>query len=111
MNKNDNTFEFNAPTTFANLYELANDNDDGADKFFGKSPMRRFVRKAPKTLRHPFTHLCVLLDVIVEKLQNAKSEPNLGIVKQESNDGGEDGFEENKENLTPDDDFDDRNIK
>lgn len=32
----DNMFDYDAPKTFANLYEMANANDDGADKFFGK---------------------------------------------------------------------------
>lgn len=36
MNKDDDIFEFDAPTTFANLYEIANASDDGADKYFGK---------------------------------------------------------------------------
>jgi hypothetical protein len=36
MNKEDDIFEFDAPSTFANLYEIANASDDGADKYFGK---------------------------------------------------------------------------
>lgn len=31
----DTLFEFDAPKTFTNLYEVANSNDDGADRFFG----------------------------------------------------------------------------
>lgn len=29
-------FEFDAPSTFVNLYELSTANDDDVDKFFGK---------------------------------------------------------------------------
>lgn len=36
MNNDGELFEFNAPNTITNLYEMANSNDDGADKFFGK---------------------------------------------------------------------------
>jgi len=43
-------------------------------------------------------------------MEGAKSEPNLGIVKKSTvNDN--DVLEENKENCSPDDHFDDRNIK
>lgn len=31
----DDMFDYDAPKTFVNLYEMANANDDGADKFFG----------------------------------------------------------------------------
>lgn len=37
MNKDDALFEFDAPKTFVNLYEIANANYDGADRIFGKS--------------------------------------------------------------------------
>jgi len=43
-------------------------------------------------------------------MENAKSEPNLGIVKQEFNNSGEENLEENKENFAPDE-FNDHNIK
>jgi len=43
-------------------------------------------------------------------METAKSEPNLGIVKQEFSNGGEDNLEENKENFAPDE-FNDHNIK
>lgn len=46
----------------------------------------------------------------VEKMEGAKSEPNLGIVKK-STVNDHDIPEENKENFSPDDQFDDRNIK
>jgi len=36
MNKDDDLFEFDAPKTFVNLYEMANANYDGADRIFGK---------------------------------------------------------------------------
>ncbi|CAH1707972.1 uncharacterized protein LOC114131203 isoform X3 [Aphis gossypii] len=81
MNKDDDLFEFDAPKTFVNLYEIANANDDGADRFFD----------------------------IVEKMESAKSEPNLGIVKK-STVNDHDVLEENKENFSPDDQFDDQNI-
>ncbi|XP_026810968.1 targeting protein for Xklp2-like isoform X3 [Rhopalosiphum maidis] len=81
MNKDDDLFEFDAPKTFVNLYEIANAKDDGADRFFD----------------------------MVEKLESAKSEPNLGIVKISSVNGN-DVLEENKENFSPDDQFDDQNI-
>jgi len=48
--------------------------------------------------------------MIAERMENAKSEPNLGILKQESNNGYDDDIEENKENFAPDK-FDDQNIK
>uniref|UniRef100_A0A2S2R5H5 Targeting protein for Xklp2 n=1 Tax=Sipha flava TaxID=143950 RepID=A0A2S2R5H5_9HEMI len=82
MNKEDDIFEFDAPSTFANLYEIANASDDGADKYF---------------------------DIIAEKMEGAKSEPNLGIIKK-SNHDNDDDFENNKENFAPDDQFDDKNI-
>jgi len=43
-------------------------------------------------------------------MESAKSEPNLGIVKISTMDGN-DLLEENKENFSPDDQFDDQNIK
>jgi len=43
-------------------------------------------------------------------MESAKSEPNLGIVKRSSMDDN-DLLEENKENFSPDDQFDDQNIK
>lgn len=43
MNKDDDLFEFDAPKTFVNLYEIANANDDGADRFFGKSGKIEFA--------------------------------------------------------------------
>lgn len=51
-----------------------------------------------------------LLDII-EKMEGAKSEPNLGIIikKELLNDDTED-YEENKENFAPDDQFE-QNIK
>lgn len=48
-----------------------------------------------------------LLDIIAEKMEGATSEPNLGIIKNDNNDD----FENNKENVAPDDQFDDKNIK
>ncbi|VVC29847.1 Hypothetical protein CINCED_3A006199 [Cinara cedri] len=78
----DDMFDYDAPKTFANLYELANTNDDGADKFF---------------------------DMISEKMEGAKSEPNLGIVIKESVNDYEEDPEENKENFAPDE-FNDKNI-
>ncbi|KAL4113167.1 hypothetical protein QTP88_016840 [Uroleucon formosanum] len=77
----DSLFEFDAPKTFVNLYEIANANYDGADRIFD----------------------------YVEKMEGAKSEPNLGIVKK-STVTDHDIPEENKENFSPDDQFDDRNI-
>jgi len=47
---------------------------------------------------------------MVEKLESAKSEPNLGIIKIPTVNGN-DVLEENKENFSPDDQFDDQNIK
>jgi len=43
-------------------------------------------------------------------MEGAKSEPNLGIVKKSTMDGN-DVLDENKENFSPDDQFDDQNIK
>lgn len=43
-------------------------------------------------------------------MESAKSEPNLGIIKKSTNNGHDD-LEENKENFSPDDKFDDSNIK
>ncbi|XP_050539464.1 uncharacterized protein LOC126904460 isoform X2 [Daktulosphaira vitifoliae] len=80
MDKND-VFEFDAPKTFTNLYEMANAEDDGADKFF---------------------------DLIAEKMGGAKSEPSLEVIKQESLFDEDD--EENKENFAPDDVFDQHNL-
>lgn len=37
MNKDDDMFEFNAPTTITRLCDMANTYDDGADQIFGKS--------------------------------------------------------------------------
>lgn len=37
MNKDDDVFEFNAPTTITRLCDMANTYDDGADQIFGKS--------------------------------------------------------------------------
>lgn len=80
MNADDDiVFEYDAPKTYANLYEMANADDDGADKFF---------------------------DIIAEKKENAKSVPDLVIVKKEVVGNN---LEENKENLAPDQ-FDDHNI-
>lgn len=36
MSNGDDMFEFDAPKTFANLFEMANSIDDGADKIFGE---------------------------------------------------------------------------
>lgn len=43
-------------------------------------------------------------------MESAKSEPNLGIIKKSTMDSN-DFLEENKENFSPDDQFDDQNIK
>lgn len=52
-----------------------------------------------------------LLDIIEQKMQGAKSEPNLGIiVKQGSVTDSQDDLEENKENFEPDQ-FNNRRIK
>lgn len=48
--------------------------------------------------------------MIAEKMESAKSEPNLEIIREFGRDN-EDNSEENKENFAPDDEFDDKNIK
>lgn len=53
----------------------------------------------------------MFLDIIAGKMEGAKSEPNLGVVKQTIDDSSEDNFEENKENFAPDIELEDRNIK
>jgi len=51
-----------------------------------------------------------VLDIIAGKMEGAKSEPNLGVIKPQTIDeNDEDNFEENKENFAPD--IEDRNIK
>ncbi|XP_050422631.1 uncharacterized protein LOC126834612 isoform X3 [Adelges cooleyi] len=81
MNKDD-IFEFDAPKTYANLYEMANAGDDGADKFF---------------------------DIVAQKMESAKSEPDLGNNKERPQYDDDEEFEENKENYAPDL-FDQHNI-
>lgn len=44
-------------------------------------------------------------------MESAKSEPNLGFVKQPSMSDTEEDFEENKENFAPNNGFDEHNIK
>lgn len=44
----DELFEFDAPKTFVNLYEIANANYDGADRIFGKSGIVYFSRNLVK---------------------------------------------------------------
>lgn len=51
-----------------------------------------------------------MLDVIDEKMENARSEPNLEIITNEPVIDFEEDSEENKENFAPDG-FDDKNIK
>lgn len=43
MNKDDDMFEFNAPTTITRLCDMANTYDDGADQIFGKSFATQFT--------------------------------------------------------------------
>jgi len=45
----DDLFEFDAPKTFVNLYEIANANYDGADRIFGKSGRAHIKRDLVKS--------------------------------------------------------------
>lgn len=53
----DSLFEFDAPKTFVNLYEIANANYDGADRIFGKYGRAHFGGESCKVILPEERHI------------------------------------------------------
>lgn len=56
-------FEYNAPSTFTNLFEMANTNDDGGDEFFGKFHSVRLIIIYVTTMAFESSRFLIIFDL------------------------------------------------